>query len=120
MTDTGGNLEARIRDLEERDRAGEKSRTLMHVQLEHLNTKMDLMLSRQDEKVEDCAAHKTKTALVEAAVASVERAAAEHHQHVADRLTEHEADIKWAYRTALGGACVAAVSLAGFVFQLMR
>lgn len=67
-------LEARIRDLEESDRSGIKSRELMHIQLSHLNTKMDLVLSRMDEKNEECAIHHTKTAILEQKQVALEKA----------------------------------------------
>ena len=107
------DLEARVRDLEEKDRAGTKSRELMHTQLEHLNTKMDLMLSRMDEKNDECALHKTKTALLEAAQAAADLLAKKDKQALDTRLQALEDDVRWAYRTGLSGTVSAVAALLG-------
>lgn len=115
MTDYSGperrkeniELEGRVRDLEEKDRSGCKSREMMHLQLEHLNTKMDLMLSRQDEKNDECALHKTETALLK-----------QHQSLVNERMEDYEDDVKWAFRTALGGALGAVCSLVAAIWSM--
>jgi hypothetical protein len=100
-------LETRVRDLEEKDRSGVKSREMMHIQLDHLNTKMDLMLSRQDEKNDECAVHKTDTALLK-----------QHQTLIDERMEAHEDDVKWAFRTALGGALGAVCSLVAAIWSV--
>lgn len=100
-------LEARVRDLEEKDRASVKSREMMHLQLEHLNTKMDLMLSRQDEKNEECAIHRTDTALLK-----------QGHQTFKDALASVVEEQVFTRRFALGGLATAAGSLIASLWGL--
>lgn len=110
-------LETRVRDLEEKDRASLKSRELMHVQLDHLNTKMDLMLSRQDEKNEECADHRTKTAILEQKHAALEKAIDDISKKEVAPIVEEQVFLR---RWAMGALITACMALAGALWGMVH
>jgi len=131
-----GNIEGRVRDLEESDRAGAKSRQAMHKQLGDLSTKVDLVLSRMDENVDDCGNHKTETALLKAAhnvlantistmavsmkdlSASTATAIKDLGTSTATAIKDIQEDQKWATRAAATGLATTVGGLAAYIWKV--
>jgi len=113
------DLENRVRDLEEENRASIKSRQAMHKQLGDLNTKMDLMLSRQDEKNDACAVHRTETALLKQSQDVTDKALEDHKTSTKEAIGAVEEEQIWLRRTAIGGLAVSVVSLIGALWAVI-
>ena len=124
------DLEKRVRDLEEENRASIKSRQAMHkqlgdlntkmdLQLGDLNTKMDLMLSRQDEKNDACAVHRTETALLKQSQEVNDKAIEAHKAATKDAIDAVEEEQIWLRRTAIGGLAVSVISLIGALWAVV-
>lgn len=113
------DLENRVRDLEEENRASIKSRQAMHKQLGDLNTKMDLMLSRQDEKNDACAVHRTETALLKQSQEVNDKAIEAHKAATKDAIDAVEEEQIWLRRTAIGGLAVSVISLIGALWAVV-
>lgn len=108
-----GNIENRVRDLEESDRAGAKSRQAMHKQLGDLSIKVDLVLSRMDEKAEECSDHKTETALLKAAHTVLVNTIST----MAQAIRDVQDDQKWATRAAATGLVATVGGLAAYIWK---
>jgi hypothetical protein len=113
------DLESRVRDLEEENRASIKSRQAMHKQLGDLNTKMDMMLSKQDEKNEACAIHKTETALLKKSQEVTADALKTHKEDTAKAIGDVEEEQIWLRRTAIGGLAFSLVALIGALWSMI-
>lgn len=113
------DLENRVRDLEEENRASIKSRQAMHKQLGDLNVKMDIMLSKQDEKNEACAIHKTETALLKKNQEVTDKALESHKKDTKDAIAEVEEEQTWLRRTAIGGLAFSLVALIGALWSML-
>ena len=120
-----GNVESRVRDLEESDRAGAKSRQAMHKQLGDMSVKLDLVLSRIDEKNEECSAHKTDTALLKAgqnvftsAISTLAESMKEFKEATTDAIRDTQDDQKWATRAAATGLVATIAGLAAYIWKV--
>ena len=120
-----GNIENRVRDLEESDRAGAKSRQAMHKQLGDMSVKLDLVLSRIDEKNEECTAHKTDTALLKAgqnvftsAISTLADSMKEFKEATTDAIRDIQDDQKWATRAAATGLVATVGGLAAYIWKV--
>ena len=113
------DLENRVRDLEEENRASIKSRQAMHKQLGDLNVKMDIMLSKQDEKNEACAIHKTETALLKKSQEVTADALKTHKEDTAKAIGDVEEEQIWLRRTAIGGLAFSLVALIGALWSMI-
>jgi hypothetical protein len=101
------DLAARVRDLEEEARSGGKSRQAMHRQLGDLNTKVDLVLTKMDEKAEAITEQKMKTLLLE-----------NKNNNFEIRLDTVEDNQKWATRGTLSALATAAAALAVHIWKM--
>ena len=107
------NLEGRVRDLEENDRrhTAEHVETIdsiavVHARVGDLNVKVDMILSRMDEKAVDCAEHKGRLALMEQA-----------HNVLTDTVKTLQAEQVWATRAAATGL---AATLSGMLAYMWK
>jgi len=113
------DLENRVRDLEEDNRASIKSRQAMHRQLGDLNCKMDIMLSKQDEKNEACASHRTETVLLKKSQEVTEAALKAHKEDTKTAIDGVEEEQIWLRRTAIGGLLFSLAALVGAIWSMI-
>jgi len=120
------SLDTRVRDLEESSRAGDKSRQAMHKQLGDLSIKVDLVLSRIDDKFVECSDHKTETALIKAAhnvllntITTMSTSINEFKTATAGAIKEIQDDQKWATRAAATGLLATVGGLAAYIWKTM-
>jgi chromosome segregation ATPase len=120
-----GNIENRVRDLEESDRAGAKSRQAMHKQLGDMSVKLDLVLSVMGEKAEECAGNKTETALLKAAhtvlsdtISTMATSIKDLSTSTAQAIRDIQDDQKWATRAAATGLVATVGGLAAYIWKV--
>lgn len=129
-TEEADDIESRVRDLEEKERKAQAAITAITNQLGNLNCKMDMMLSKQDDKYEDCTAHKMQTALLDKAVQVIERERTEDKKAAEKALSEAKDDFKakikevadevvFFRRTAIGAAGTAVMALLAVIWKLL-
>lgn len=118
-------LEPRVRDLEESERAGAKSRQAMHKQLGDLSVKVDLILSRMDNNFDDCGEHKTETALLKAAhnvlsntISTMAVSMKDLGASTAQAIKDIQDDQKWATRAAATGLVATVGGLAAYIWKV--
>lgn len=130
------DLESRVRDLEEENRSSIKSRQAMHRQLGDLSVKVDLVLSRMDDKFEECSSHKTETALLKAAHSvlantistmavsmkdlgeSTGKSIKDLGASTATAIKDIQDDQKWATRAAATGLVATVGGLAAYIWKV--
>ena len=120
-----GNIENRVRDLEESDRTGAKSRQAMHKQLGDLSIKVDLVLSRMDDKFDECSSHKTETALLKAAhsvlantISTMAVSIKDLSTSTAQAIRDIQDDQKCATRAAATGLVATVGGLAAYIWKV--
>ena len=119
------SLETRVRDLEEESRASIKSRQAMHKQLGDLGIKVDLVLSRMDEKFDEFGSHKTETALLKAAhsvlantISTMAVSMKDLGASTAQAIKDIQDDQKWATRAAATGLVATVGGLAAYIWKV--
>ena len=97
-------MEERLSKLEINDALSLQSRRNLHQQIEALGGKLDSLLKKIDGFLDNCALHKTSTALLRQEVSALQ-----------SDLVELAEDVKWALRLAITSLMAVAGSLAFYI-----